>query len=131
MGTIRESVGEWIAIRRDELGMTYPELARRLGVDNKTVYNVERGKSAVGANKARWEDALRWRRGSLTRAYMRGIEPEPVDGLDVPARPGETAERLRTITVTEEQYQALMALWEQLDQQYPRRRNDEDEDRLA
>lgn len=72
-----ERVGEWITVRRDELGMTVRDFAAALRVDAKTVGNVESGRTAVRiGTRARWEDVLGWERGSLTAAYKRGERPE-------------------------------------------------------
>ena len=72
-----EQVGEWITVRRDELGLTVRDFSHALGVDAKTVNNVEAGRTAVRlGTRARWEDVLNWERGSLTAAYKRGEHPK-------------------------------------------------------
>ena len=102
----REQVGEWIAIRRDELGYSGRQLADLLGVDAKTVSNYETGRTAV-RQKSRLEDVFRWKRGSLTAAYRRGEKPEvlaesgeagdvidkALDAAEVPAEFREVARR--------------------------------------
>lgn len=78
----KEQVGEWIDARRDELGMTARDLAERIGIDAKTVNNVQAGRTEP-QGKARWEDALLWERYSLTAAYRRGERPSPVEHVPV------------------------------------------------
>lgn len=72
----REQVGEWIAIRRDELGMGPADLAMRVGVTRRSVDNAEAGRTEVKQGRTRWEDALGWEHGSLLAAYKRGERPK-------------------------------------------------------
>lgn len=78
-------VGELIARRRLQLGLTQLELAARIDapVSGRTVSNVETGATAVTARlRGAWEKALGWPAGSLTHAYRTGELPAagaPVD----------------------------------------------------
>lgn len=89
-GVVHEQrVGEWITVRRDEMGLSVRDFALTLSVDPKTVGNVEAGRTAVKTGtRSRWEDALGWERGSLTAAYRRG---EPPRRAEAPADPIEAA----------------------------------------
>jgi transcriptional regulator with XRE-family HTH domain len=72
----RELVGEWIAVRREQLGYTQGELAEAIGVTNRTISAVENGASEVkSGSRLRWEEALGWEPGSLTVAYRRQVKP--------------------------------------------------------
>lgn len=78
-------VGELIAGRRRQLGLTQLELASRIDapVSGRTVTNAETGRTAVTArHRGAWERALGWPEGALTHAYRTGELPrvgEPVD----------------------------------------------------
>lgn len=78
-------VGELIARRRTQLGLTQLELAAKIDapVSGRTVSNVETGATAITARlRGAWERALGWPDGSLTHAYRTGELPavgEPVD----------------------------------------------------
>lgn len=86
MAETQETVGEWIAVRREQLGLNQIELAEIIGVSSRTVSNIERGKNEVkSGTRARWEKALAWPPGSLTTAYLRMVRPEtPEDQASAP-----------------------------------------------
>src|SRR5579875_3026864 len=82
-------VGEMVANRRAELGKDRAELARIAEVDNKTLASLESGQRwPRDRSRARIEQALRWRPGSIA-ALLAGGEPTPmpdgVDGAHAPA----------------------------------------------
>ncbi len=86
----RRLVGEWIEVRLGQLGMTAGELAQLVGVRPATVYNAVGGKTKITpSDHGRWEATLKWRSGSLTRAYRDGVEPVEAAELEVggPGRP--------------------------------------------
>ena len=93
MGRHAARVGEWIQVRRDELGLSIKDFAQAVGTSPRTVGNVESGATEARAGtRARWEDALGWERGSLTAAYRRGTRPGPtasvadLSGMDAAIR---------------------------------------------
>lgn len=89
-----EQVGEWIAARRAQLGMTQAQLAEAVGGSIRTVTNIESGATAVmQLSRPAWEQVLGWPPGSLTAAYRRGQHP-----TTRPAAAEADAERLRILT---------------------------------
>lgn len=76
----RKQVGEWIAARREGLGMGVNEFATLVGVETKTINNAESGRFQVATrNRSRYESVLGWKTGSLRAAYKRGVHPELID----------------------------------------------------
>jgi hypothetical protein len=110
----KEQVGEWIRLRRDALGIPPGRLAEIVGVSYRTVMSTEAGDSQPRSGWARWEDALFWERGSLTRAYKHGVPPVEIQ----PGSPGATAEDLLGIPdMTPEEARAARAFIETLRRQ--------------
>lgn len=87
-------LGEWIALRRKQLGMDQRELAEAAGVSENTVSNYERGRvparGKVPAGYYRVEKALQFAKGSIEEV-LNGGEP----GFEIEGPIGEQM-RLRT-----------------------------------
>ena len=67
------SVGQQLALRRQELDLTQDALARLIGITAASVSAAERGKAAISVSKRpNWERALRLQPGTLSRAYRTG-----------------------------------------------------------
>jgi transcriptional regulator with XRE-family HTH domain len=72
----RSQVGEWIAQRRAQVGLTQGALAAASGLGVRTIGNAERGvRELRPALRGALEKALGWDPGALTVAYQRGIQP--------------------------------------------------------
>ncbi|MEU1293022.1 helix-turn-helix domain-containing protein [Streptomyces sp. NPDC005840] len=71
-------LGEWIALRRKELGMDQKQLAEVAGVSENTIGNYERGRvparGKMAPGYARVEKALQFARGSF-QGILRGYSP--------------------------------------------------------
>lgn len=73
-------VGEQLAARRDQLGMTQAELAERVDVNARSVGSIERGQHAIRrSRRQRWEDALYLQHGTISHAYRTGSDLEMLD----------------------------------------------------
>lgn len=70
-------VGRQLAQRRDELDLTQDAVARGVGITVNAVSSTERGRSAISKGKrARWEQVLLLRPGTIGRAYRDGTDIE-------------------------------------------------------
>jgi transcriptional regulator with XRE-family HTH domain len=71
-------LGEWIAIRRKQMGMDQRELAEAAGVSENTISNYERGRvparGKVPAGYYRVEKALKFAKGSIDQ-ILEGYDP--------------------------------------------------------
>ena len=91
--TAQVKVGRQLARRREDLDFTQEGLAKRIGVAARTVSAVERGVNVIRLGKRpMWEEALRLRAGTISRAYRDGsaIEPTSTTSEPEPSEPGET-----------------------------------------
>lgn len=99
-GASPADVGEQLARRRDALFLTQEDLAQRIGINARTVSAAERGANAITkGRRAAWEEALRLRPGTISRAYLDGT---PIEAADEP-RPDQAPvedplERLARLT---------------------------------
>lgn len=78
-------VGEELAARREQLGITQIELAQALGVSARSISGVERGEHGIRrGRRQRWEDALHLQHSTISQAYRDGTELEPADDAPPP-----------------------------------------------
>ncbi len=92
-------VGEQLARHREQLDLTQGALAQMIGISVTSVSSAENGRSTIRRGKrSDWEQALRLRPGTLSRAYERG---SPLEALDPPTEASLTPDladaRERTI----------------------------------
>lgn len=74
--SFKRDVGEWIEVRRGELGLTLDELSKQSGVSKRAIQNAIGGATELSARlRPGLEAALDWPAGSLTAAYRRGTSP--------------------------------------------------------
>lgn len=77
-------LGQWIAIRRKQMGMDQRQLAEAAGVSENTISNYERGRvparGKVPAGYMRVEKALKFGRGSVERILAGGQPTFEVEG---------------------------------------------------
>ena len=83
-------LGQWIAIRRKQMGMDQRQLAEAAGVSENTISNYERGRvparGKVPAGYMRVEKALKFGRGSVERILAGG---QPTFEVEGPATGGD------------------------------------------
>lgn len=81
-------VGRQLAHRRDELDLTQDAVARGVGITVNAVSMAERGRSTISKGKrARWEQVLRLKPGTIGRAYRDGSPIEALPEQSEPQRP--------------------------------------------
>lgn len=89
-------VGQAVAERRLDLGLSQRQLAEKAGVGLNTAALLERGHTFPrAANARKIEDALEWPRGTLTELRRGGSPPNPAPSLPLapaPASPGGSAQ---------------------------------------
>lgn len=99
-------VGEELAARREQLGITQIELAQALGVSARSISGVERGEHGIRrGRRQRWEDALHLQHGTISQAYRDGAELETVD--DAPPAGPEPWHRIEWDLYTEAERDGL------------------------
>lgn len=88
-------VGRQLAERREELDLTQESAARRIGVTATTVSATERNRNEISRSKRpAWEQALRLKPGTITKAYRTGSAIEPLNDEDqLPADMSDPHER--------------------------------------
>jgi transcriptional regulator with XRE-family HTH domain len=98
----REFLGETVQERRLDLGLSKEEAARRGGLSVKTWTSVETGQKVRPTTYVGVEDALEWKRGSVS-AVLDGGDATP---LDPPAEdaPIEVEHAMRVLELVRAQY---------------------------
>lgn len=77
-------VGQQLASRREELDLTQGALAGLIGITVTSVSAAERARATISRSKRPlWEQALRLKPGTISRAYREGTALEPA----TPAQP--------------------------------------------
>lgn len=84
------AVGQQLAQRRTDLDLTQDQLAERIRVRARTVSAIETGKNSIQrSSRSTWEQALRLKPGTISRAYSEGspIEVSGPEDRDTPVHP--------------------------------------------
>lgn len=107
--------GDYVIARRVTLGMTTQlQLARASGVSDRTISQVEFGRSVRLSTVAAIDSALQWQPGS-GRRILAGGEPEPVPGSPGAQQPEADSrpEALRDIVTADDwDDERIQELWE-------------------
>lgn len=82
-------VGQQLSRRREDLDLTQGAVATEVGITVTSVSSAERGRATISRSKrALWEQALRLKSGTISRAYRDGTDlepaPEPEPRQEVP-----------------------------------------------
>ncbi|MGW1324828.1 helix-turn-helix domain-containing protein [Streptomyces antibioticus] len=89
-------VGQQLASRREELDLTQGGVASQVGITVTSVSAAERGRTTISRSKRPlWEQALRLKPGTISRAYRDGTDLEPApEPAAQPAPYADMADRL-------------------------------------
>lgn len=98
----REFLGETVLDRRHDLRLSKEEAARRGGMSVKTWTAVETGKEVRATTYVGVEDALEWKRGSVS-AILDGGDPTPLEP-PVEDEPAEVEYAVRVLELVRAQY---------------------------
>lgn len=82
-------VGQQLARRREDLDLTQGAVATEVGITVTSVSSAERGRATISRSKRPlWEQALRLKPGTISRAYRDGTDlelaPEPTPQQEAP-----------------------------------------------
>lgn len=74
-------LGRHMDDRRNDLGMTWDDIARLSGLSRQTLYDIRKGNTDLrrmrSSTKRKIETAFKWERGTVERAVLDGIPPAP------------------------------------------------------
>lgn len=90
-------VGQQLASRREELDLTQGALSGLIGITVTSVSAAERGRATISRSKrSLWEQALRLKPGTISRAYRDGtaLEPAPIPEAQPEPPYADMADRL-------------------------------------
>jgi transcriptional regulator with XRE-family HTH domain len=90
-------VGQQLARRREDLDLTQGAVATEVGITVTSVSSAERGRATISRSKRPlWEQALRLKAGTISRAYRDGadLEPAPPPGPEQERPYADMSDRL-------------------------------------
>lgn len=74
----RAQLHRWMDERREELRLSWAEIARDMGMTEENLLRIRKGRVGISMKAERGiEDALGWERGSVEAAATRGVKPSP------------------------------------------------------
>ena len=77
--------GRYMDDRRNELDMTWDDVAAASGLSRQTLYDIRKGNTSYSrmrsSTKRKIEQALQWQRGDVDAAILRGERPAEADYL--------------------------------------------------
>jgi transcriptional regulator with XRE-family HTH domain len=85
----REQLHAWMDESREELRLTWADIARDMGMTEENLLRIRKGRISISMKAAkRIADALQWEHGSVEAAVLEGRKPR--SRTSAPSKPGES-----------------------------------------